>query len=575
MSIKISELPAATSVGNNDVLPIVQSGTTKKAAASLIKTSISSTINSSSTNDTAAGSKAVYDYSAPISHSTSATTYGVGTASNYGHCKTINNLTTGSYVAGEALSAYQGKVLDDAKEDVANKTNTIDENSTSTQYPNAEATYQAISTLEGNLSAEISNLQAENEALLNQIPTYTATGTSINVKDSSNLPIKDFALLGNATQDGTPTPDSPIPIQVVTGDNTLKVLGKNLFDIAVQPMIKSPNYYTYSTQNTTIIGNNVLSNTENQIGWCIPVKNGTNVTISYSSLSYTKGSGSNHQFRLRYAFNDTPITDITTSGLDYTNLISTNSDFTRTDAFTIMTSAKYLVLWIGIKSSSTFTLSDLQIEYGSTASTYKAFKSQTQLISLGDIELAKIPNTNIKDRVYKYNGKWYEYHEIGKVIWNGTENWGYNEGNQVFTLADAVNYKLETFTPLSNYYQGQALVTQYNAVNDKAVTFLNSSSNNRALIKNTSLADHNALKTWLSTHNTEVRYALATPTITEITDTTLIQQLENVLAMTTYKNETNGFWEITAGNEEGEMQIEYYQDIATLINDLRTAILSL
>ena len=45
------------------------------------------------------------------SHATSATTYGVGTGSNYGHCKTINNLTKSSYVNGEALSAYQGKVL--------------------------------------------------------------------------------------------------------------------------------------------------------------------------------------------------------------------------------------------------------------------------------------------------------------------------------------------------------------------------------------------------------------------------------------------------------------------------------
>ena len=32
---------------------------------------------------------------------------------NYGHCKTINGLTQASYVNGDALSAYQGKVLND------------------------------------------------------------------------------------------------------------------------------------------------------------------------------------------------------------------------------------------------------------------------------------------------------------------------------------------------------------------------------------------------------------------------------------------------------------------------------
>ena len=47
----------------------------------------------------------------PKSHASSDTTYGVGTGSNYGHCKTRNNLTANSYTAGEALSAYQGYVI--------------------------------------------------------------------------------------------------------------------------------------------------------------------------------------------------------------------------------------------------------------------------------------------------------------------------------------------------------------------------------------------------------------------------------------------------------------------------------
>ena len=50
---------------------------------------------------------------APNSHTSSGTTYGVGTTANYGHCKTINGLTQSSHVNGNALSAYQGKVLND------------------------------------------------------------------------------------------------------------------------------------------------------------------------------------------------------------------------------------------------------------------------------------------------------------------------------------------------------------------------------------------------------------------------------------------------------------------------------
>ena len=35
---------------------------------------------------------------------------------------------------------------------------------------------------------------------------------------------------GNTSQNGTPTPSSPIPINVVSGDNTIHICGKNLFD---------------------------------------------------------------------------------------------------------------------------------------------------------------------------------------------------------------------------------------------------------------------------------------------------------------------------------------------------------
>lgn len=50
---------------------------------------------------------------APTSHASTGSTYGLGTTSNYGHCKVINDLTHSSFANGEALSAYQGKLLND------------------------------------------------------------------------------------------------------------------------------------------------------------------------------------------------------------------------------------------------------------------------------------------------------------------------------------------------------------------------------------------------------------------------------------------------------------------------------
>lgn len=58
------------------------------------------------------------DSRTPTSHRASATTYGVGNASYYGHCRVINDLTKSSHTDGYALSAYQGYIL---KQDVDGK----------------------------------------------------------------------------------------------------------------------------------------------------------------------------------------------------------------------------------------------------------------------------------------------------------------------------------------------------------------------------------------------------------------------------------------------------------------------
>jgi len=49
----------------------------------------------------------------PKSHSSSTTEYGGASTSNYGHVKLRDNLTASSYTSAEALSSYQGKVLND------------------------------------------------------------------------------------------------------------------------------------------------------------------------------------------------------------------------------------------------------------------------------------------------------------------------------------------------------------------------------------------------------------------------------------------------------------------------------
>lgn len=73
---------------------------------------------------------------APTSHASTGSTYGLGTTANYGHCKVINDLTHSSFANGEALSAYQGKVLNDKCTTIDDKCKIVDYTASCT-FPNS------------------------------------------------------------------------------------------------------------------------------------------------------------------------------------------------------------------------------------------------------------------------------------------------------------------------------------------------------------------------------------------------------------------------------------------------------
>lgn len=81
----------------------------------------------------------------------------------------------------------------------------------------------------------------------------TETGNPISVDDAFAAPLCGLTVYGRSTQDGTPTPDAPVPI-VSAGDGgsvTVKVTGKNLLYL---PDIeeRTVNGVTYSVKNGVI-----------------------------------------------------------------------------------------------------------------------------------------------------------------------------------------------------------------------------------------------------------------------------------------------------------------------------------
>lgn len=94
---------------------------------------------------------------------------------------------------------------------------------------------QAYDELQGlgadltNVNKNIENISMVLDDIYDSMPQVSGEGTSLTLDDTRVGKIKS-TLKGNTSQDGTPTPNSPIPVNVVSGDNEINVVGKNLLD---------------------------------------------------------------------------------------------------------------------------------------------------------------------------------------------------------------------------------------------------------------------------------------------------------------------------------------------------------
>ena len=139
------------------------------------------------------------------------------------------------------------------------------------------------------------------------------------------------------------------------------------------------------------------------------------------------------------------------------------------------------------------------------------------------------------------NGDWYLKKEIGKVVLDGEEvNWTeytntasglYKAYTTSVKVGRTNDYEVDGysnyFDVLNAFSQGSTYV---NMALTKNATYLSLPSSIASSIE--------SLRTWLGTHNTEIRYILATPTYTKI-EGTLASQLEDVWRANTYDNQTN------------------------------------
>ena len=92
---------------------------------------------------------------------------------------------------------------------------------------------QAYDELQGlgadltDVDKNIENISMVLDDIYDSLPSVSDEGTSLTLDDTRVGKIKS-TLKGNTSQTGTPTPSSPIPVNVVSGDNEINICGRNL-----------------------------------------------------------------------------------------------------------------------------------------------------------------------------------------------------------------------------------------------------------------------------------------------------------------------------------------------------------
>ena len=303
----------------------------------------------------------------------------------------------------------------------------------------------------------------------------------------------------------------------------VKTTGKNLFDGVLEQ--GSVNSQGINNTNTTRL------RTKNYIS----VYPNTTYTLKVNENT----TGKNLQFSISYYDKN----DYTTYRLSYLNWTTSNPI-----TFTTPNDCHYIRFLIAYTDSSTINTTDniskIQVEK-TQATSYEPYKSNTYLYTLNE-PLRAIGN--YKDKLYIDNGMLYVERKIKSIILNGSESgWSYSSTYKYYQLSNSTLIKgvKNSGSVMSNYFVSTNISGNYQ------VRIGNTSSLLWIFDKTDYFgANANSFKTWLTIHNTEVNYPLATP---------VIEELGEVNIPSTYKGIT---YIDTTDELEPSMSIEYVNDFS-------------
>lgn len=341
------------------------------------------------------------------------------------------------------------------------------------------------------------------------------------------------------------------------------------------------------TKQTTYSGKNLFDLGNSTDGYIVTRDNGTTihsdndksfVDVDFSNNTFTPTRYTTTGWRwLSKQVQLKPNTDYTLGGdmYGYIRVIGLSSLAANTVGTVLCSSAspnetlpksfnsgQYAYYLLGFYPGVSDYYKDIQIEEGSTATAFEPYVGgqaspnpdypqtvnvvsglqtvnvggQSLPLNLRDIELCKFGD--YQDYIYKSGANWYLHKATGKTVLNGSESF------QVWSVTGTTTYKRfaldmssvikapannETVGDiLSDYFSPVTGTQTYNSVpgvsimSSGFVAIYDTRYNTEALLPN--------FKTWLSSTQPSLYYALANSTDTQITDTTLVSQLNAIQA---------------------------------------------
>ena len=381
-----------------------------------------------------------------------------------------------------------------------------------------EDDYTALETLGVSVeNRNIENIKDMANQIYNKFPkTEYQEGSNITLENTLKGKLDFDKLEGDTLQNGEPTPTTPIPIEVVTGEQEVTVRGTQLIHQPTSNSFDETNGVTFewNKDGTYYIHGTATANIQKMITiddgiirtatstYASTLQAGT-YTISVENISGTP-------FNIRLRSGTTNIATASTSGASAT--------------LTEVTSNISIYIYISSGTSVDYKFK-IQLEKGSIKHDWQPYITPiTKQLSLGDLEFAK--TGDYKDYIWKNltNGKWYKHSEVGKYTFTGTEYCTYASNRfQFLNLVPntETNGRQQIYCNrlpyLSTGSADYGMFSYYATVTGKAV-----------YVYDKDYTDTDAFKSYLANNNTYFYYILNTATDTEITDTTLISQLEDI-----------------------------------------------